>query len=482
MGSAVAQILFSPKRIASNVERMKASGGDQETSVAIEGATFEHGTCNEVDEVDTVNIPKHTALESRKKSMNSRKATASKFTGVYLTKGKRSSPFVARTIINHRGKTLYLGSWTLRTDAARARDRACKLLKGENCTGLNFASRKDYIIQRAKELENLEVDSENNMEVVESLSSVSERITNLLSKIPCPEIDAKYNEAIEKWGRHLPQETGKMFLDSYQKTVDDLFTNTTPPDMELESTPHNDENEAVVSVAVSNICDEPADLSDDDDASLFSSVAEASAHSDVECSTSSADDDASLFSSVAEASASDVECSEPSEMANAVDADQNRTMFTGERTEETSIIKLPIGCPVMWNFVGTIFCTGTISSALDSAAMYKVTPSNTRGGDSSSISISAKVLGFGIDCPVLISPACGSGTQLLQGKVLFGTRDPFSANNFSYCVIVNEEQNEFQVLKGVSAERLTYRMADHVHHEAAHDNRTMVRDEYHATM
>ncbi len=467
---------------------MEISGDQETTIVAIDSATSINASRNEVVETASANIAKHATTELMKESkINSKKGKVrrkvavtvgkSKFTGVYLK--KKGGAF---SLVHRRPTTFNLGSWTLQADAARARDRACKLLWGGNCRQLNFTSRHDYIIQRMKELENLAVDSDNNMELVESVSSVSTRITNILSKIPCPEVDAKYVEMTKKWGCLLPQETGKEFLDSYQKTIDDMFTSTTPPELEVESIPHDVENEAVVSVAVSNIGNDPADLLDDDDASLFSSVAEASAHSDVESSASSSDDDASLFRSVAEASASDMECSASSEIANAVDADQNSTMLTGERTEEINEVKLPIGCPVMWNFVGNTFCTGTIFSAPDSAAMYTVTPSNSSGADSSNISISAKELGFGINCPVFVSPACGSKTQPLQGRILFGGRDPLSPNNFSYCVIVSKDQNEFHVLKGVLPERLTYRIANPVCHVPAYDTQTLVRDEFHSTM
>ena len=445
----------------SNIEGIVDSDSDGDSSASSDTAMYSTVTGNEVAEIALNNIAKHATSESNNelsgdiRSVGKANANYSKFIGVsYHTKSKS---FLAT--ITRGGRRHCLGYWKLQADGALAHDRARKLLMGEDCERLNFASRRDYTIHRAKELCKLEVGPRKVK--VDSVPSVAAKIRTYLSKFPCPEINAMNERMANKWGRLLPQETGKEFLDLYERSIDKFFTNdkasTTPQDissnigedehavnltadMEVESIPCNNANKAVVSIAESNICDR-------------------------------SDDDASLFSSAAEESSSNMECSRASEVD---DAYHNPSTLTGEKREEAHLIKLPIGCPVMWNFVGDTFCTGTVTSAPDNAAMYVVTPTNSSGRNSSSTLIRENELAFGIDCPVFVSPTCGHGSQLLQGKVLFCMRGPTSAEHsrsvsFSYSVIIVKEQNEFQVLKGISTERLKYRIVDPADHVPANN-------------
>lgn len=438
----------------SNIEGIVDSDSDDDSSASSDTAMYNTVTGNAVAEIALNNIAKHATSESSKELSDKANAKYSKFIGVYYN--KRSKSFFAT--LTRGGRRHFLGYWKLQADGALAHDRARKLLMGADCERLNFASRRDYTIHRAKELCKLEVARKVK---VDSVPSVAAKIRTYLSKIPCPEINAMNERMVNKWGRLLPQETGKEFLDLYQRSLDKFFTNdnesTTPQvissnigedeqaviltaDMEVESISCNNANKAVASIAESNICDR-------------------------------SDDDASLFSSAAEEFSLNMECSMASEVD---DAYHNPSTLTGERSEEAHLIKLPIGCPVMWNFVGDTFCTGTVTSAPDNAAMYVVTPTNSSGRKSSSTLIRENELAFGIDCPVFVSPTCGHGSQLLQGKVLFCMRGPTSAEHsrsgsFSYSVIIVKEQNEFQVLNGISTERLKYRIVDPADHVPANN-------------
>jgi len=462
----------------SNIEGIVDSDSDGDSSASSDTAIYDTVTGKEVAEIALNNITKHATSESSKElssdinqeyaPVRKAKTKYSKFIGVYYN--KRAKSFFAT--LSRGQRRHFLGYWKLQADGALAHDRARKLLMGADCERFNFASRRDYTIHRAKELEKLKVGP--GKVKVDSVPSVAAKIRMYLSKIPCPEINAMNERMANKWGRLLPQETGKEFLDLYQRSIDKFFTNdnasTTPPDnssnigedehavnltadMEGVSIPCNNADEAVVSIAGSNICDQ-------------------------------SDDDASLFSSAPEESCSDMECSRALEVD---DAYHNLPTLTGERSEEAHRIKLPIGCPVMWNFVGDTFCTGTVTSAPDNSAMYVVTPTNSSGRNSGSTSIRENELAFGIDCPVYVSPTCGHGPKLLQGKVLFCMRGPTSAENspsdsFSYSVIIIKEQNQFQVLKGISAERLKYRIVDPADHVPANNTAPLSHYDFHSKM
>jgi len=349
----------------------------------------------------------HLAAQARKP-----KAKYSIFTGVY--KYGKSTSF---SQIFHSGRKYELGNyWKLQADAALAYDKACKLLKGANCSKVNFASRQSYLSHRAKEIRKLEGSLQK--VIVDPVPLVLTNIRRHLSSIMSSEIDALNESFSKNWGEHLPSMIiGQDYHTEYQKSFNMLFANISV-EHDILVRPEESFNDAK--------------NQSDDDASLFSSVHEAS---DMECSTT-----------------------ESPRASDVGGAHQNVPIFSEETEVESDQIKMPVGCPVMWNFVGdSVFRSGTITSELDEREMYEVTPTNKGRNDSNKF-IPASELAFGIGCTVFVSPTGGQGVQQMKGNVLFCTRS--QVGSFVYTVVIIKGQNELQVIKGVSATRLRYRMVD----------------------
>jgi hypothetical protein len=230
----------------SNVEGIMDSDGDRDRSASTCIAMYNSFTGNGVSEVASNNIPMHATSELRKElsgdinkeytRVRKAKTKRSEFIGVYYN--KNSKLFFALLIRGQRRH--HLGLWKLQADAALAYDRASKLLMGTDCDRLNFASRRDYTIHRVKELDTLEVGL--GKVEVESVPSVEARIRTYLSKFPCPEIDALNERMANKWCSRLPQETGKEFLDLYQRSIDKFFTNLREDDNTSTTLPDNSSN------------------------------------------------------------------------------------------------------------------------------------------------------------------------------------------------------------------------------------------------
>ena len=380
----------------------------------------------------------HLAAQARKP-----KAKYSIFTGVYKN-GKSS-----RSTIFHSGRKYELGtSWKLQADAALAYDKACKLLKGANYNKLNFTSRQSYLSYRAKEIKKLEDRSQK--VIIDPVPLVLSNIQHHLRSIMSSEIDALNESFAEKWGDLPSMIVSQDYHSEYQKSFNTLFANVSVDDSSPSTTSPN--NSCVIE--------------EDEQADCITKDTEIDNIHDVfirpqECSEDAknrSDDDASLFSSVHEAS--DMECStrESPRSSDVGGAHQNDPILSEEMEVEADQIKMPVGCPVMWNFVGdSVFRSGTITSELDERAMYEVTPTNKGRSDSNKF-VPASELAFGIGCPVFVSPTGGQGVQPLQGNVLFCTRS--QDDSFVYTVVIIKGENELQVLKGMSAIRLRYRMVD----------------------
>ena len=119
-----------------------------------------------------------------------------------------------------------VGYYKLKSDAALAYDEAVKLLKGDDCSKINFSSTQEYVNARATEVE--ETDSS-----YQTLTEIARKIQKHLSKIPCPEIDVINDAMAKKWERYLPSETGKDFLASYQKSIDEVLGFVEPEQSEV---------------------------------------------------------------------------------------------------------------------------------------------------------------------------------------------------------------------------------------------------------
>ena len=113
------------------------------------------------------------------------------------------------------------------------------------------------------------------------------------------------------------------------------------------------------------------------------------------------------------------------------------------------IKEYPIGCPVMWNMNDNSFNCGIVSSKSTKGMQYVIMD----GEKSNSKLVPGESLLFGIDCPVYIAPSCGDKTPLLQGKVLMYT-------NKSYTIFINKEGNQFQVMTGVTQDRVKFRRVE----------------------
>ena len=376
----------------------------------------------------------HLAAQARKP-----KAKYSIFTGVY--KYGKSTSF---SQIFHSGRKYELGNyWKLQADAALAYDKACKLLKGANCSKVNFASRQSYLSHRAKEIRKLEGSLQK--VIVDPVPLVLTNIRRHLSSIMSSEIDALNESFSKKWGEHLPSMIiGQDYHNEYQKSFNTLFANSVD-DSSPSSTPPNN--------SYITVEDEPADCitKDTEIDDIHDILVRPESTKDA---NNESDDDASLFSSVHEAS--DMECS--TRASDIGGAHQNNPILSEDTEVEADQIKMPVGCPVMWNFVAdSVFRSGTITSELDEREMYEVTPTNKGRSDSNKF-IPASELAFGIGCTVFVSPTGGQGVQQMKGNVLFCTRS--QVGSFLYTVVIIKGQNELQVIKGVSAIRLRYRMVD----------------------
>ena len=213
-----------------------------------------------------------------------------------------------------------VGYYKLESDAALAYDEALKLLKGDDCSKINFSSTQEYVNARAKEVE--QTDSS-----YQTLTEIARKIQKHLSKIPCPEIDAINDAMAKKWERYLPSETGKDFLASYQKSIDEVLGFVEPEQSEVTTS-----TSTVPPTVSPNALFKPiADGNSDDSSS--ESIEQKKATNNMSHSLDRSKVDA-------------IECTAP---------------ITTKKRETAQMKDFPIGCPVLWDFKSKSFCTGVVT-------------------------------------------------------------------------------------------------------------------------
>jgi len=292
----------------------------------------------------------------------------------------------------------------------------------------------------------------------------------------------------KKWARYLPSETGKEFLDSYKKNLNDVLgsaklqrseLDTAAPsiisdkqddihaaDVEIELVQGKNPDSFFKPIAEGNTDDSPSKSSRNRDVPNNRSK-QLHIRSEPE---DDSDDDASLFSDPEESDTEEthvlpdtnstaiVRATDVSD-ARSLDHDNGSIMKLPDRINE-----FPIGCLVVWHFDCNSFRSGMVTSppiyGTNKDTAYEVMPIKSSGEHESITLVLGKALAFGLDCPVYVSR--GSESHLLEGKILFCKTGSSSANDsqadsFSYTILIIKEGNKIQVMNDVSSERVKYR-------------------------
>ena len=341
--------------------------------------------------------------------------------------------------IKHGRRKHHIGHWNLQSDAALASDEARKLLNGEDCSNVNFASDQSYLDARSNEISKLFGSSV----TIEPISSITTEIKRQLSKIPSPELDALNDAMATKWSRYLPSVTGNDFMALYQQSMGKLLGMTTIQQSEQQdtSTSLNAVTECAKDTEVPEGVLKP--ISDSGQKDTKSSQQE-----------DESGDEASLFSgndTEEEETDSVVNTSDKVEAGSQSVLNDNTASSTTKHKKSDVIKEFPIGCSVMWNMNDNSFNCGIVSSKPTKGMQYVVMD----GEKSNSKLVPGESLLFGIDCPVYVAPSCKDKTPLLKGKVLMYTRK-------AYTILINKEGNQLQVMTGVTQDRVTFRRVEKV--------------------
>jgi len=348
--------------------------------------------------------------------------------------------------IKHGRRKHHVGHWHLQSDAALAYDEAFKLLNGEDCSSVNFASDQSYLDARSNEISKLFGSSV----TIEPISSITTEIKRQLSKIPSPELDALNDAMAAKWSRYLPSVTGNDFMALYQQSMGKLLGMTTTQQSEQQST-----STSIVSDNAVTECAKDTEvpeggfkpISDSGPKDMKSSQPQPEVQDE-------SDDEASLFSGgdmeEEEETTDAVVNTSDKVKAGAQSVLNDNTSSSAIKRKESDLIKeLPIGCPVMWNMNDDSFNCGTVSSKPTKGKQYEVVDKEK----SNSKLVPGESLSFGIDCPVYVASSCEDKSPLLQGKVLTYT-------NKSYTILINKEGNQIQVMTGVTQDRVSFRRVE----------------------
>ena len=361
--------------------------------------------------------------------------------------------------IKHGRRKHHVGHWNLQSDAALAYDEACKLLNGEDCNNVNFASDQSYLDARSNEISKLFGSSV----TIEPITSITSEIKRQLAKIPSPELDALNDAMTAKWSRYLPSVTGNDFMALYQQSMGKLLGMKTSHQSE-----EHDTSSSIVSgnVGIDNAKDTVVPEG------VFKPISDSGQKdtSQPQPEVDESDDEASLFSGngTEEEEETDAAVNTNDKVEAGAQSVLNDNTASSPVTEqnEPNMTEFPIGCPVMWNMNDNSFNCGTVSSKLTKGKQYEVVDREK----SNSKLVPAESLSFGIDCPVNVAPSCEDKSPLLQGKVLMHTKK-------SYTILINKEGNQFQVMTGVTQDRVTFRRVEEVESSAAQPNKIAVAPE-----
>jgi len=361
--------------------------------------------------------------------------------------------------IKHGRRKHHVGHWNLQSDAALAYDEACKLMNGEDCSDVNFASDQSYLDARSNEISKLFGSSV----TIEPISSITTEIKRQLSKIPSPELDALNDAMAAKWSRYLPSATGNDFMALYQQSMGKLLGMTTSHQSEQHDTASSIVSGNNVGTKSAKDTEVPEGgfkpISDSGPKDMKSSQPQPEVQDE-------SDDEASLFSGndteEEEEEADAVVNTSDKVKAGAQSVQNGNTASSSSTQKEPNTTDFPIDCPVMWNMNDNSFNCGTVSSKLTKGKQYEVVDKEK----SNSKLVPAESLLFGIDCPVNVAPSCDDKSPLLQGKVLMYTKK-------SYTILINKEGNQIEVMTGVTQDRVTFRRVE-VESSAPQPNKIVV--------
>jgi len=259
--------------------------------------------------------------------------------------------------IKHGRRKHHLGNWHLQSDAALAYDEACKLLNGEDCSNVNFASDQSYLDARSNEISKLFGSSV----TIEPISSITTEIKRQLSKIPSPELDALNDAMAAKWSRYLPSATGNDFMALYQQSMGKLLGMTT--------TQQSDQQDTSSSIVSGN--NVGADSAKEKDTvvpeGVFKPISDRpkdTEPSQPQPEVDESDDEASLFSGndTEEETDAVVNTSDKVKAGAQSILNDNTASSSATKDEEPNMTEFPIGCPVMWNMNDNSFNCGIVSS------------------------------------------------------------------------------------------------------------------------
>eukprot|EP00579_Thalassiosira_antarctica_P003270 CAMPEP_0201904980 /NCGR_PEP_ID=MMETSP0902-20130614/56276_1 /ASSEMBLY_ACC=CAM_ASM_000551 /TAXON_ID=420261 /ORGANISM="Thalassiosira antarctica, Strain CCMP982" /LENGTH=1143 /DNA_ID=CAMNT_0048439085 /DNA_START=159 /DNA_END=3590 /DNA_ORIENTATION=+ len=210
----------------------------------------------------TPTIPRRDSSEIGKNAMilpdtDLKKKKHSNYVGVSFNKNRKYISY-----IRHDNKRMNLGSYTLETDAALSVDVAARLLKGPHVER-NLSTLQDYERAKKRELERTGFPMHSAMTSAAIEVKVAEIISRKTASVDeatvatvsgtvegehsvketmcappaiCPEIIALNDAMAKKWAAYLPSETGKEFLDSYQKSIHEILQDLKPVDAPVPST------------------------------------------------------------------------------------------------------------------------------------------------------------------------------------------------------------------------------------------------------
>jgi len=465
--SKVAKIISKNRPSEQGAEGATSMATEEpERAPAIESTSLNENKYSDDDRVDS---PVHNTFIGNEPGLQ--KESSSKYIGVCSYK-RATKKWVAN--ISFHGKQHFVGYWQLETDAAIAYDQASIFLRGDQGK-VNFASRRAYKDSRAEELKKCDID-------VETWPTIATKIQKHLSTIPCPEIDAINEAMCKKWASYLPlEETGKEYLETYQRKIDEMFGLT-----KLQTSECAASAPSVVSISGGGKKDGSGVEVElvqgkNMDFNPIKDSGPKNASPNNQRGDNNSDDDASLFSSAEEIE--DLPAKDPAANPQPLDVNDERPFVhnnepmamsvnerndtetpTNRRKETVKITHFPIGCPVMWDFGGDSFRSGMVTGVVPNTdALYEVTPTESSGQMKLSTVIAGKGLAFGLNCPVYVSLPCCHDEQL-QGKILLCT--PSSANDsmaatLLYTVLVPKEGNQIQVMRDVPSEHVIYRASAH---------------------